>query len=68
MTTTSPKIRAARVSVGTAASLATLKLVTGVLTGSLAVVASAIDSLLDILMSAVNYLSLIHISEPTRPY
>jgi cation diffusion facilitator family transporter len=64
MTKPSPKIRAARFSVGTAAGLAALKLVTGVLTGSLAVVASAVDSLLDILMSAVNYLAIRQAEQP----
>lgn len=64
MTTISPKIRAARFSVGTAAGLATLKLVAGVFTGSLAVIASAIDSLLDILMSVVNYLAIRQAEQP----
>jgi len=64
MPTTSPKIRAARLSIATAASLAALKLVAGLLTGSLAVLASAIDSLLDILMSGVNYLAIRQAEQP----
>jgi len=58
MTTLSPKIRAARLSIASATGLALLKMVTGLLTGSMAVLASAIDSLLDILMSGVNYLAI----------
>jgi len=58
------KIRAARISVMTATSLAVTKLVAGVLTGSLAVLASAVDSLLDILMSGVNYFAIKHAEQP----
>ena len=64
MTKISPKIRAARLSIATAASLAALKLATGMLTGSLAVFSSAIDSLLDILMSGVNYLAIRQAEQP----
>jgi cation diffusion facilitator family transporter len=64
MTKPSPKIRAARLSLGTAAGLAALKLVTGLATGSLAVLASAVDSLLDILMSGVNYLAIRQAEQP----
>lgn len=64
MTKISPKIRAARYSIATAASLAGLKLVTGLMTGSLAVLSSAIDSLLDILMSCVNYLAIRQAEQP----
>jgi cation diffusion facilitator family transporter len=64
MTKPSPKIRAARFSIGTAASLAILKLSTGLATGSLAVISSAIDSLLDILMSGVNYLGIRQAEQP----
>jgi len=64
MTGISPKIRAARLSIATAASLAALKLATGMLTGSLAVLSSAIDSLLDILMSGVNYLAIRQAEQP----
>jgi len=58
------KIRAARLSILTASSLAVMKLVAGVFTGSLAVIASAVDSLLDTLMSAVNYLAIRHAEQP----
>jgi len=58
------KIRAARMSVLTAASLASIKLAAGLMTGSLAVLASAIDSLLDILMSGVNYFAIRHAEQP----
>lgn len=67
----SPKIAAARVSVATASSLAVLKLVTGLATGSLAVLTSAVDSLLDILMSAVNFMAIRHAEQPAdelHPY
>jgi cation diffusion facilitator family transporter len=63
----SPKIRAARYSIATAAGLAALKLVAGLATGSLAVLASAIDSLLDILMSGVNYLGIRQAEQPADP-
>jgi ferrous-iron efflux pump FieF len=58
------KIRAARLSILTATGLAIIKLVAGLLTGSLAVLASALDSLLDILMSAVNFLAIRHAEQP----
>ena len=64
MTQTPPKRRAARYSIATAAALATLKLVTGLATGSLAVLSSAVDSLLDILMSGVNYLGIRQAEQP----
>jgi ferrous-iron efflux pump FieF len=60
----SPKIRAAGISILTAASLAIIKLVTGVLTGSMAILSSAIDSLLDILMSGVNFLAIRQAEQP----
>jgi ferrous-iron efflux pump FieF len=59
-----PKIRAARLSILTACGLATVKLIAGAMTGSLAVLASAVDSLLDILMSAVNFLAIRHAEQP----
>lgn len=65
------KLRAARASIATAAGLALLKLVTGILTGSMAVLASAVDSLLDILMSGVNYLAIRQADQPadqTHPF
>jgi cation diffusion facilitator family transporter len=65
------KIRAARLSILTAASLAVIKLLAGLVTGSLVVLASALDSLLDILMSAVNFLAIRHAEQPAdsnHPY
>ena len=65
------KLRAARASIATAAALAVLKLVTGIFTGSMAVLASAVDSLLDILMSGVNYLAIRQADQPadqTHPF
>lgn len=58
------KLRAARLSIATASGLALLKLGAGVVTGSLAVLASAIDSLLDILMSGVNFLAIRQAEQP----
>lgn len=58
MTRSERKIRAARVSIATAGALAAGKLLVGLLTGSLAVLASALDSLLDIIMSGVNYFAI----------
>jgi len=58
------KIRAARASIATASGLALLKLLTGLMTGSMAVLASAVDSLLDILMSGVNYLAIRQADQP----
>ncbi|MFA5515381.1 MAG: cation diffusion facilitator family transporter [Desulfuromonadales bacterium] len=60
----SPKIKAARLSLATAAALMLIKLVTGVATGSLAVISSAIDSLLDILMSGINLLAIRQAEQP----
>ena len=62
---------AARLSVLTALGLAILKLITGILTGSLAVLTSAIDSLLDILMSGINLMAIHHAEQPAderHPY
>ena len=70
-TTKSPKIAAARLSIFTALGLAILKLITGILTGSLAVLTSAIDSLLDILMSGINLMAIHHAEQPAdeqHPY
>ncbi len=58
------KIRAARISVIVASSLALMKLTTGLVTGSMAVLASAVDSLLDILMSSVNFIAIRKAEEP----
>lgn len=58
MPSSGPKIRAAQLSILTATSLALLKFIAGIFTGSMALLSSAIDSLLDILMSGVNYLAI----------
>jgi cation diffusion facilitator family transporter len=58
------KIAAARLSIATAVTLAAVKLVAGILTGSLAVIASAIDSTLDILMSGVNFFAIRQAEQP----
>ena len=58
------KINAARLSIATAVALAAVKLTTGLATGSLAVIASAIDSTLDILMSGVNFLAIRQAEQP----
>lgn len=65
------KIRAAGLSILTACGLAVVKLIAGIMTGSLAVLASAFDSLLDILMSGVNFLAIRHAEQPAdrnHPY
>jgi cation diffusion facilitator family transporter len=59
-----PKIAAARLSIATASGLALLKMATGIGTGSMAVLSSAVDSLLDILMSGVNYLAIRQAEQP----
>jgi cation diffusion facilitator family transporter len=58
------KLRAARYSILTALTLAILKFGVGLLTGSLAVIASAVDSLLDIVMSGVNFLAIRQAEQP----
>jgi len=58
------KIRAARYSIFTALTLAIMKFVVGLMTGSLAVIASAVDSLLDIVMSGVNFLAIRQAEQP----
>ena len=55
----------------TASLLAVLKLITGLFTGSMALFASAVDSLLDILMSCGNFVALRHAQKPAdadHPY
>lgn len=67
----SVKLAAARLSIFTAFGLALLKLFTGLLTGSLAVLSSAVDSLLDLLMSGVNFMAIRHAEQPAdacHPY
>lgn len=50
--------RATIVSSATAATLVAIKMIIGVMSGSVAVLASAIDSLLDLVISAFNYFAL----------
>ena len=65
MTTRSvKKMRAAKLSIITAVALAALKFTVGLLTGSMAVLSSAIDSMLDILMSGVNFVAIRHAEQP----
>jgi cation diffusion facilitator family transporter len=63
-TNSQKKIRAARISVIVASSLALMKLFAGIVTGSMAVIASAVDSLLDILMSSVNFVAIRKAEKP----
>lgn len=58
------KIFAAKLSISTAIALSILKFVVGLMTGSMAVLSSAIDSMLDILMSGVNFLAIRHAEQP----
>lgn len=64
MNTSAKKLFAAKLSITTAVSLATLKFIVGILSGSIAVLSSAIDSLLDMLMSSVNFLAIRHAEQP----
>lgn len=58
------KIRAAKLSIITAVTLSVMKFTVGFMTGSMAVLSSAIDSMLDILMSGVNFLAIRHAEQP----
>ena len=58
------KKKAIRLSIVTAASLAILKFIFGISTQSMAVLASAVDSLMDVLVSNVNLISLMEASKP----
>jgi len=65
------RIRTARFSLGSAVSLCVLKTVTGILSGSMGILASAIDNLVDIVMSGVNLVSITKASYPadeSHPY
>lgn len=65
------RLRTARFSLGSAVSLCLVKLVTGALSGSLAVLASAMDNVADIFMSAVNLFAISKASDPadeSHPY
>lgn len=59
-----PKIRAASISICAALGLAIVKLIVAVSSGSMAVMASAVDSLLDILMSGVNFMAIRRAEQP----
>lgn len=59
-----PKLRAATFSICGAFGLAVIKLFIALTSGSMAVMASAIDSLLDILMSGVNFMAIRHAEQP----
>jgi cation diffusion facilitator family transporter len=58
------KIKAAGFSIASALGLAVIKLIIAVLGGSMAVMASAIDSILDILMSGVNFMAIRQAEQP----
>lgn len=64
MLSDNPKIRAATLSVTGAFSLAVIKLFIAITSGSMAVMASAVDSLLDILMSGVNFMAIRQAEQP----
>ncbi len=61
---TNPKIRAATISISAAILLAIIKVIVAFTSGSMAVLASAVDSLLDIVMSGVNLLAIRHAEQP----
>ena len=64
-------VKAARIAIITATSLAILKLLTGISSSSMALLSSAADSLLDILMSSGNLIALRHAGKPAdedHPY
>lgn len=67
MTNSNRKIRAARISLATTVVLTGLKLLAALATGSLAVLSSAIDSLLDIFMSSANYFAIRQAELPPDP-
>jgi ferrous-iron efflux pump FieF len=62
--TNNPKLKAATFSICGALTLAIIKLFIALLSGSMAVMASAVDSLLDILMSGVNFMAIRHAEQP----
>ena len=62
--TDNPKLKAAAFSICGALTLAIIKLFIALLSGSMAVMASAVDSLLDILMSGVNFMAIRHAEQP----
>ena len=64
MKTGNPKLRAAIFSICGALTLAIIKLIIAIFSGSMAVMASAIDSLLDILMSGINFMAIRQAEQP----
>lgn len=65
------RLRTARFSLGSAVSLCLLKFVVGIVSGSLGVLASALDNVADIFMSTVNLLSIRKAMDPadeSHPY
>ncbi len=65
------RLRTARFSLGSAVTLCALKLIAGVFSGSLGVLASALDNVADIFMSAVNLFSIRKALDPaddSHPY
>ena len=65
------RVRAAKIAISTAISLAIIKVITGFATGSMALLSSAADSLLDIIMSFGNLLALRQANKPAdddHPY
>ncbi|MDY0191735.1 MAG: cation diffusion facilitator family transporter [Desulfuromonas sp.] len=64
-------VKTARVAIITAASLALVKIIAGFITGSIALISSAVDSLLDLFMSFGNMLALHQANKPAdddHPY
>lgn len=64
MSNSTKKLFAAKLSISTAITLSILKFSVGLATGSMAVLSSAIDSMLDILMSGVNFIAIRHAEQP----
>ncbi|MFQ6111269.1 MAG: cation diffusion facilitator family transporter, partial [Nitrospinota bacterium] len=64
MSTSSPKGRAAALTIVLALALSILKLSLGLLANSISLISSAVDSLLDLLMAALNYLSIRSADKP----
>jgi len=65
------RLRTARFSLGSAVTLCLLKFVVGLVSGSLGVLASALDNVADIFMSTVNFLSIRKAMDPadeSHPY
>jgi len=65
------RLRTARFSLGSATALCALKFVVGVVSGSLGILASALDNVADIFMSTVNLLSIRKAMDPadeSHPY